>query len=111
MTAMNSSSDSTSVPDFSGLEYNLGYKTNIKTALCTKNGLGGIVGIDATYDLDIETILALSQSAKYMSEEQALNLLDDVVTLKVYVSNGSKNTFSKDYKLSDLYVLIMEIAE
>lgn len=111
MTAMNSSSDSTSVPDFSDLKYNLGYKTNIKTALCTKNGLGGIVGIDATYDLDIETILALSQSAKYMSEEQALNLLDDVVTLKVYVSNGSKNTFSKDYKLSDLYVLIMEIAE
>lgn len=107
MASMYSDSD----PDFSGLEYGLCYKTNIQTVLCTKEGLGGIVGIDVTYSFDIDTILALSQSAKYMSEEQALNLLDDVVTLKVYVSDGSKNTFSKDYKLSDLYVLIMEIAE
>lgn len=111
IVAIVSAEESSSVPDFSDLKYNLGYKTNIKTGLCTKKGLGGIVGIDATYNLDIEKILILSQNSKNMSEENVIRLLDDVVTLKVYVSDGSKNTFSKNYKLSDLYAMIMEIAE
>lgn len=114
IAAVMAADEEISIPDLSNLNYNLGYKANIETALCTNKGLGGIVGIDAAYAMDMQTamnlIMAMESNAK-MSPQQIMALLEPALTLKVYATNGSRETFSKNYNLSELYSMIMEIAD
>ena len=99
-------------PDFSKLK-DLAYKLNgeleLKAALCTKDGLGGIVSVDASYNMDVDKLIKIAGEAKELNEdnpEEILKFADDVVSVKVSVSDGNTETFSKSYKPTDLYTLI-----
>ena len=99
-------------PDFSKLK-DLAYKLNgeleLKAALCTKDGLGGIVSVDASYNMDVDKLIKIAGKSKELNEdnpEEILKIADDVVSVKVSVSDGNKETFSKSYKPTDLYTLI-----
>ena len=99
-------------PDFSKLK-DLAYKLNgdlgLKAALCTKDGLGGIVSVDASYNMDVDKLIKIAGKSKEINSgntEEILKIADDVVSVKVSVSDGNTETFSKSYKPTDLYTLI-----
>lgn len=99
-------------PDFSKLK-DLAYKLNgdlgLKAALCTKDGLGGIVSVDASYSMDVDKLIKIAGKSKEINSgntEEILKIADDVVSVKVSVSDGNTETFSKSYKPTDLYTLI-----
>ena len=98
---------------FKDVKFNLNLALKTKSAVCTKDGLGGIVKIDISSSVKMEDILtALEESTKVESEgENVTNsltpvaLLDGLIYIRIAVSDGSTETFCKEYKPSELAAL------
>ena len=98
---------------FKDVTFNLNLALKTKSAVCTKDGLGGIVKIDVTSAVKMEDILTvLEESTKVEAEgENVTNsltpvaLLDGLISIRIAVSDGSTDTFSKEYKPSELAAL------
>ncbi len=98
--------------DWSTLEdikYKLAFKALIKAAVCSKDGVGGILSIAPEYKMDTANILKIAKlsASENVEPTDVLTILDDAAKVKISVSNGSKDTFSKSYKPTALYELIM----
>ena len=98
--------------DWSTLEdikYKLAFKALIKAAVCSKDGVGGILSIAPEYKMDTANILKIAKlsASENVEPTDVLTILDDAAKVKVSVSNGSKDTFSKSYKPTQIYELIM----
>lgn len=92
-----------------GIKYKLAFNALIKAAVCSKDGVGGILSIAPEYKMDTANILKIAKlsASENVEPTDVLTILDDAAKVKISVSNGSKDTFSKSYKPTDLYNLVL----
>ena len=102
-----SSGSSVDYGKLKNLKSSIDYTICSKTALCTQDGLGGIVGLDVYLNMNTADILKFAEnSGSISSPDSLLPYLDDVVLIKVSVSDGTTDTFSKEYKPSEVFALV-----
>ena len=98
--------------DWSTLEdikYKLAFKALIKAAVCSKDGVGGILSIAPEYKMDTANILKIAKlsASENSKPTDVLSIMDDAAKVKISVSNGSKDTFSKSYTPTEIYNLVL----
>ncbi|MCR4580261.1 MAG: hypothetical protein K5681_07940, partial [Treponema sp.] len=98
--------------DWSTLEdikYKFALKALIKAAVCSKDGVGGILSIAPEYEMDTANIIKIAKLSVSENVEptDVLTILDDAAKVKISVSNGSKDTFSESYTPTEIYNLVL----
>lgn len=92
------------------LDLNQKISVGMTIAMCTKDGLGGYITIKASEATDIEKLYKFVSEIAGASEEADIATLVealDFVNISVSASDGNKVTFSKNYSLKDLYVMVI----
>ena len=104
-----SSPDDVDWSTLEGIKYKLAFKALIKAAVCSKDGVGGILSIAPEYKMDTANILKIAKlsASENVKPTDVLTIMDDAAKVKISVSNGSKDTFSKSYKPTEIYNLVL----
>lgn len=102
------SSDGMTIPDV-GIKSEMEYKV----AVCTKEKVGGIVSMTVSTSAEKQGILDIIK-AGYNTAGQITEAMmakyDDMVSIKIAVSNGSKEVYSDTMLYSEFYDFVMEMA-
>lgn len=84
-----------------------------KVAVCTKEKVGGIVSITVSTSAEKQDILDLinvGYDTAGQITEAMIEKFDDMVSIKIAVSNGSEDVYSDTMLYSEFYDFIMEMA-
>lgn len=77
----------------------------VAMAVCTAEGEGGYITFTVKEDADAGKVMDVIQTAYEDSgdklKENMTRYCDEIITVKVVVTNGKKKTFEKEYKLSE----------